>query len=51
MGRLLCGLLHPYTPVEQHRAVQRKGFNSEAKQNSKGNGAVVRFSIAGEENG
>lgn len=51
MGRLLCGLLHPYAPVEQHRAAQHKGFNSKAKQNSKGNRAVVCFSVAGEGNG
>lgn len=51
MGRLLCGLLHPYTPVEKHRAVQHKGFNSKAKQNGKGNGAVLCSSVAAGGNG
>lgn len=52
VGRLLCGLLHPYMPVDQHTAVvnANKGVNSKAKQNSKGNAAVVCFSITGEGN-
>lgn len=40
----------PHAPVEQHRTVQHKGFNSKAKQNSQGNGAVGCFSVAREGN-
>lgn len=45
MDRLLCALLHPYTPVEQHRAVQHKGFHSKAKQTAKEMGQLDMFQL------
>lgn len=39
------------THQQSNTGVQHEGFNSKAKQNSKGNGAVVHFSIAREGTG